>query len=73
MHSTACAMIVLADQQGLYFAQFERAQHAAQSGDAAAVVAGLAEGLAKRFARSGVVAQSAKIRSACVRISSRLT
>ena len=47
--------IGIANQQGLYFAHFERAQHAAQSGDAAAVAAGLAEGLMQRFARAALL------------------
>ena len=34
--------VVIAHEQGLYFAQFECVQNAAQSGNAAAVTAGLA-------------------------------
>ena len=47
--------IVIANQQGLYFAHFQRAQHAAQSGDAAAVAAGLADGLVQGFAAAALL------------------
>src|SRR5208282_505126 len=40
---------VLAEQQGLHFPQFERAQDAPQSGDAAGMAARLAYGLGYEF------------------------
>src|ERR1700730_1218936 len=42
-------VIILADQEGLHFAQFKGAEHATQSGDAAGIVAGLGEGFADHF------------------------
>ncbi len=44
--------IEVPDQQGLHFAQFQRAQHATQSGDPASVAASLADGFANYFAAS---------------------
>ena len=43
------SVIVLPDQQGLHFAQLQGVEDAAQSGDAAGLVAGLVEGFANRF------------------------
>ncbi len=42
-------MVGLAEQQGLHFAGFEGAQHAAQSGDTASAAASLAQSFADRF------------------------
>ena len=58
---------------GLYFAHFQRPQHAAQSSDAAAVAASLADGFANQLRRSGVLLPVGENLSACVRISSRPT
>ncbi len=42
-------VVALPDQQSLHFAGFKRAQHAAQSSDAAAAASRLAEGFSNRF------------------------
>jgi len=47
--------VVIADQQGLYFAHFKGTKNAAQAGNAAAVAAGLAEGFANRFGRAALL------------------
>ena len=47
--------IIVAKKQSLYFAQLERAENAAQSGDAAGIAAGLVDGFANRFLAAAVL------------------
>src|ERR1700677_524004 len=47
--------VVIAYEKSLYFAQFQRVQYAAQSGNATAVAAGLAQGFTNRFLGAGLL------------------